>query len=88
VISTGFAVLEAIPALAVLEDSSRLLLTIGVGLFLAYIVLIVGANTIGFIHRQVTSAIRRPRTDTHSQTASQDRLPVSNAGRILEKESL
>lgn len=88
--TTWSAVFELTPVVGVLEDSSRLLLTIGVGLFLAYVLLIVGANTIGFVHRQVAKALRRNRTDTHSHllTASQDRLPVRNAGQILEKETL
>ncbi len=39
------------PAVAVLQDVSRILLTIGVGLFLGYVVLIVSANLLGMVPR-------------------------------------
>lgn len=43
----------SLPGVAVLQDTSRVLLTIGVGLFLGYVVLIVGANLIGLVPRYV-----------------------------------
>ena len=58
---------EVTPALAILEDSSRFLLTLGVGLFLAYVVLIIGANLIGFAHRRIAKAIRRDRSNAISK---------------------
>lgn len=53
------SLLEVTPALAVLENSSRFLLTLGVGLFIAYAVCMLGANLVGLAHRRVTSLLQR-----------------------------
>lgn len=78
-------------ALAVLEDTSRLLLTIGVGLFLAYLLLIIGANIVGFLHRRVAQTIRREHTT--SVTRAQQRyateaVPARRVARVFEREAL
>lgn len=53
------SLLDATPALAVLESSSRFLLTLGVGLFIAYAICMLGANILGVAHRRV-STLRSP----------------------------
>lgn len=47
--------LDAMPALAVLETSSRFLLTLGVGLFIAYVICMLGANLFGMTRRYLTT---------------------------------
>lgn len=48
------ALLDVTTALAVLETSSRFMLTLGVGLFLAYLVCMLGANLFAMAHRYAT----------------------------------
>lgn len=83
---------ETMPALAVLEDSSRFLLTLGVGLFLAYVVLIVGANLIGFAHNRVSKTIRGTRSTKPSspQTAQRSNVEVREVPRavVMERKAL
>ena len=83
------ALTDVTPALAIIEDTSRLLLTIGVGLFLAYIVLLVGANTVGVIHRLGTRLIQGRRA-THVQRqrkAPAHQAQATNVTRAMEREA-
>lgn len=83
---------ESTPALSILEDSSRFLLTLGVGLFLAYVVLIVGANLIGFAHNRVSKTIRDKSVTTIStpQPIQRPTVQVREVARAgaWEKEAL
>lgn len=83
---------ESTPALAILEDSSRFLLTLGVGLFLAYVVLIVGANLIGFAHNRISKTLRDKSTTTISnpQPIQRPTVQVREVARAgaWEKEAL
>lgn len=78
------------PAVTVLQDTSRFLLTIGVGLFVAYLVLIIGANMVGFFHRQVATAVRRDRDRAlhRPQTNPSQPANVARQTRVLESEVL
>ena len=91
-ITESTVLFESTSALAVLEDSSRFLLTLGVGLFLAYVVLIVGANLIGFAHHRVSKASRDKRTTTlsRSQPAQRPTVQVREVPRavVMERKAL
>lgn len=80
------AIADVTPALAVIEDTSRLLLTIGVGLFLAYIVLLIGANTVGVIHRLVIQS-RRTTNFQRQRKAPAHQAQVSSVARAMEREA-
>lgn len=56
---TEFLLPDAMPAVAVLQDISRSLLTLGVGLFLGYVVLIIGANLFGLVPRYTAKLTKR-----------------------------
>lgn len=78
-IFTLSAMLDATPTLAVLESSSRFLLTLGVGLFIAYVLCMIGANIVGLAHRQVTAL-----TDRSDTTESRE-SDLGQAARIGEQ---
>lgn len=88
--TTFSAIVHATPGLAVLEHTSRLLLTIGVGLFLAYLVLIIAANIVGFLHRLITqtSQRQRPTASSPRSAAHASRVPVAAGTRVLERDAL
>lgn len=79
------SLLDFTPVMAVLQDSSRFLLTLGVGLFVAYVVLMFGANLLGFAHRQVTKVVNRGRSmpsgkhrsSTVRQSTPEQQTPVT-----------
>ncbi|GAA4473916.1 hypothetical protein GCM10023190_06990 [Enteractinococcus fodinae] len=80
------AIIDVTPALAVIEDTSRLLLTVGVGLFLAYIVLLVGANMVGVIHRLVIQG-RRTKNIQRQGKAPAHQAQVAGVARAMEREA-
>lgn len=47
---------DSAAAITVLHEVSRLLLTVGVGLFLGYLVLLIGANLFGLVPRYASKA--------------------------------
>lgn len=58
------ALLDVTTALAVLETSSRFMLTLGVGLFLAYLICMLGANLLAMAHRYSTRLSAPQSADT------------------------
>lgn len=82
------AIVQVTPGWAVLEDTSRLLLTIGVGLFLAYVVLIIAANVAGFFHRLLAQTLQRQRATVRSprSAAPASRVEVRETSLVLERE--
>jgi len=53
------SLIQAVPTLTVLQDSSRFLLTLGMGLFVAYLIFMVTANLLGIVYRYITRLTRR-----------------------------
>ncbi len=47
------SLIEVAPTLTVLQDSSRFLLTLGMGLFVAYLIFMVAANLLGIVYRYI-----------------------------------
>lgn len=56
------ALFETLPAVAVLETSSRFLLTLGVALFIAYVICMIAANILGLVYRYTSPITRRNRS--------------------------
>ena len=77
------------PAVTVLQDTSRFLLTIGVGLFVAYLVLIISANSVGFLHRQIATVLRGNdgKILTGSQPSQSQQVRGAEPSRVLEREA-
>ena len=78
------------PAVTVLQDTSRFLLTIGVGLFVAYLVLIISANSVGFLHRHIATVLRGNdgKRLTGSQPSQSQQVRGAGHSRVLEREAL
>lgn len=77
-------------AVAVLQDTSRFLLTIGVGLFVAYLVLIITANAVGFAHRNITTVLQRKnsRNLPSPQIVHAPQVSLVEDRRVLESDAL
>lgn len=58
-------ILAAMPMVTVLHDSGRFLLTLGVGLFLAYVLVMVVANILSPVRRRLTHGVGHQRRDSH-----------------------
>lgn len=63
----------SVPAITVFHEVSRLLLTIGVGLFLGYVVLIVSANLFGLVPRYAGKWAHRKNTDPQASNSARQR---------------
>lgn len=53
------SLIEVAPTLTVLQDSSRFLLTLGMGLFVAYMIFMVTANILGILYRFIIRLTKR-----------------------------
>lgn len=61
------SLIEVAPTLTVLQDSSRFLLTLGMGLFVAYLIFMVAANLLGIVYRYI---IRLTKPDKPTEVVS------------------
>lgn len=70
--SALLTLLDLSPAVALLETSSRFLLTLGVGLFIAYAICMLIANVFGVVYRYTTAVTNRstPRVPETAGSAS------------------
>lgn len=79
-------IIADVPAVALLQDISRSLLTLGVGLFLGYVVLIISANLFGLVPRYTAKLTNRQHRSTSPAqpqlaartTAQRSDIPVSS----------